>query len=282
MTGATASTLKVAAAQLATRLDDIDANVALHLAAIDDARTRGVQLLLFPELSLVGHSAGRDAVRLALAMESAPVRRLVEAAGPMAVGFGLIEGADFGLFYNSLVFARDGQVMACHRKVALATYGRLDDGMYFARGTRMDLVAMQPGWRVAVGICNDVWQPGLVTAAMMRGATLQLAPISSAIQAVGAGFDNPAGWDLNLRFNAMTWGCPVVMANRVGAEPGLEFWGGSRVLDAFGQEVARADGAHEQLVCAQLDLQSMRRARFTLPTLRDALALAGIQGDFDA
>ena len=275
MTGSTPSPLKVAAVQLATRLGDIEANLALHLAAIDEARAQGVQVLLFPELSLVGHGAGPDAVRLALSLESAVVRRLAEAAGPMATGFGLIEGDEFGLVYNSMALTRGGEVLACHRKVALATYGRLDDGMYFARGTRMGLCTLEPGWHVALGICNDLWQPGLVMAAMMGGATLQLVPISSALQSVGPGFDNPSGWDLNLRFNAMTWGCPAIMANRVGAEPGLEFWGGSRVLDAFGNELARASGPTEQLVCATLDRQSMRQARFLLPTLRDAVALAG-------
>lgn len=265
--------LKVAAAQVQSHLGDTEANLAKHLAVIDDARTRGVDLLLFPELSLVGHSAGGDSLRLAQAADGPSVRRLMQAAGPMVVGFGLVEGDSSGLVYNSQIFVGDGRLMTCHRKVALATYGRLDDGLYFARGKRLGHFEVAPGWPSAVGICNDLWQPTLVTAAMVGGPVLLLAPVSSALGAVGSGFDNPNGWDLNLRFNAMTWGCPVVMANRVGEESGLVFWGGSRILDAFGQEMVRDTGQSEQLVVATLDLDRMRQARFALPTLRDARAL---------
>lgn len=269
----TVSTIKLAAAQIASQLGDIGANLSSHKTVIDAARSQGVQLLLFPELSLVGHSAGRDALKLALTPDSPVITELMRAAGPMAVAFGLIERDDRGLFYNSTMLVRDGRIIVCHRKVALATYGRLDDGLYFARGDSLSLSQLAPGWRAALGICNDLWQPALVTAAMMQGATLQLAPVSSALQAVGEGFDNPSAWELNLRFNALTWGCPVVMANRVGTELGLEFWGGSRVLGAFGQELACATGASEQLVVAAVDLDHMHRARFMLPTLRDAIAL---------
>jgi len=59
--------------------------------------------------------------------------------------------------------------------------------------------------------------------------------------AVGGDFDNPAGWDINTAFHALTYGLAVVMANRVGTEGDLTFWGGSRVLDAHGRVLARAE-----------------------------------------
>ena len=83
-------------------------------------------------------------------------------------------------------------------------------------------------------------------------------------------FDNPAGWDVNLRFHALTYGLPIVMANRVGREDQLTFWGGSRILDARGRSVAAAADARETLVSARLDYRNVRRARHALPTVRDA------------
>jgi len=271
--------LHVAAAQLTTVPGDVPANLERHLALIDEARAQAVDVLLFPELSLVGHSAGREALRLAMPLDDPVIAKLARAAGPMAIGVGLIEEDEASLFYNSVALLRDGALLGCHRKVALATYGHLDDGMFYARGGRLTPVALAPGWNAFVGICNDLWQPSLVTDAMLRGCNLLLVPVSSALQAVGEDFDNPSGWDLNLRFNAMTWGCPVVMANRIGDEPQLSFRGGSRVLDAFGQDLVCAGDPVEQLTCAWLDPESIRRARFTLPTLRDARALAVTQGD---
>ena len=60
------------------------------------------------------------------------------------------------------------------------------------------------------------------------------------------------------------------MANRVGSEDGLTFWGGSRVVDPFGRIVAAATDRSEQLVTATLDAADGRRARELLPTVRDA------------
>ncbi|HET6467880.1 MAG TPA: nitrilase-related carbon-nitrogen hydrolase, partial [Geminicoccaceae bacterium] len=123
--------------------------------------------------------------------------------------------------------------------------------------------------------------------AAVHGATVLFVPVSSAVEAVGAEFDNPGGWEVNLRFYAMTYGLPVVMANRVGREEDLTFWGGSRVLDPFGRTLARAEGGGEQLITAELDYEAVRRARYLLPTVRDsdlalilreAERLAGIVG----
>jgi len=106
--------------------------------------------------------------------------------------------------------------------------------------------------------------------AAVQHATLLVVPVSSGIEAVGGGFDNPRGWDTNLRFHAMTYGMPVLMANRVGREGDLTFWGGSRILDPFGNTLAAAPRDEEALVCATLDFDAVRRARYLLPTVRDA------------
>ena len=61
----------------------------------------------------------------------------------------------------------------------------------------------------------------------------------------------------------------VLMANRVGREGDLTFWGGSRALDPFGRTIAQADG-NEALVVAELDRSDIDRARDRLPTVRDS------------
>lgn len=263
------SRLHVAAAQVESFYGDVDANVERHLARIAEAAERGVEVLVFPELSLTGHTAGKDALRLAQPLDGPAVRALAEAAGAMTVVFGMIEEAPAGLFYNAAVAVRDGGALLCQRKANLATYGQLDDGKYYAAGEVLAVRSLDPAWRMAVGICADLWNPALVHDAMLDGATLLCAPVSSAVEAVGQGFDNAGGWDLNLRFYAMTYGCPIVMANRTGREGGLSFWGGSRIVDAGGRVLAQA-GDDETLITAMLEFADVRAARFRLPTLRDA------------
>jgi len=263
-------TLRVAAAQIESHLGDLEANVDKHLAVIDQARAAGVDVLLFPEMSLTGHGAGTEVLRLALGREDPQLERLAEATGDMVTIVGLMEEAVAAQFYNTAIALKDGRQLFLHRKINLATYGRLEDGKHFATGRYVDTFELGGPWRSSVMICADLWNPGLVNLVALHGCTVLFSPISSAIEAVGGEFDNPAGWHLNVRFYGMTYGLPLVMANRIGSEGDLEFWGGSCVVDAFGRIVAQADGDEETLVQAELDYDQVRRARYLLPTVRDS------------
>lgn len=262
--------LAVAAAQIVSVPGDLAANRRKHLDVIDAARDTGVDVLVFPEMSLTGHAAGPDTLRLALRRDASMITELARASGAMCTVFGLIEEGPAAQFYNAAVTVRDGATVAVHRKINLATYGRLEDGKHFAAGTSIATFEVTPDWCAGVMICADLWNPALVHLAALQGMTLLLAPISSAIESVGGGFDNPGGWDVNLRFHALTYGLPIAMANRVGPEGELAFWGGSRILDPFGRTLAAAEGGREALVQAVVDFESVRRARYLLPTIRDA------------
>ena len=63
---------------------------------------------------------------------------------------------------------------------------------------------------------------------------------------------------------------PVALANRVGTEAGVSFWGGSRILDPFGTVLAEAPRDEEALLTAEVDYESVRKARIQLPTVRDS------------
>ena len=265
-------TLRVAAAQIESIPNDIAANLRKHHDMIDAARAAGVDVLVFPELSLTGHGSGRAASRLAFTRDHAHVAALARASGDMLTLFGAIERNN-ERFYNAVFAVRTGALVHVHRKINLATYGKLDDGKHFVNGTRIDTFHAHAGddiWRAAAMICADTWNPPLVHLAAVQGATLMLVAVSSALEAVGGDFDNPCGWDINLRFHALTYGMPIVMANRVGVEEDLTFWGGSRVVNPHGHVEAEATSRDEQLVQAVIDIEDVRRARALLPTVRDA------------
>jgi predicted amidohydrolase len=261
--------LTVAAAQVAAVPGDVAANLRKHLEVIEAARSAGADLLLFPELSLTGHGGGAAALQVALGAGSDVVKTLACATGPMCTTFGLVEEGPGAQFYNAAMTVRDGALIHVHRKVNLATYGRLDDGRHFRAGRRVEPFAFDGPWTASCLICADTWNPALVHLAALQAATLLLVPVSSAREAVADTFDNPAGWEINCAFHALTYGLPLVMANRVGTEADLTFWGGSRVLDAHGRIVAKA-GDTETLLTAQLDYDDVRTARYRLPTVRDA------------
>ncbi len=157
-------------------------------------------------MSLTGHGAGPDTLRLAINRDHRFIVEIARAAGEMCTVFGIIEEAPAAQFYNSAVAVRDGEVIFVHRKINLATYGKLEDGKHFAGGPSTSRRSTsRPDGASSILICADTWNPPLVHLAALQGATLLLAPISSALEAVGAEFDNPQGWDTNLRFTRDIW-----------------------------------------------------------------------------
>lgn len=264
-----AARLKVGVAQVESTLGDLEANAEKHLQLIAEARRAGVQALMFPEVSLVGHSAGSETLRVARARRDPLLMELAAASGEMCTIFGFIEEGPAAQFHNTAMAVRDGEILFFHRKINIPTYGLLDEGKHYASGRYIETFELAPGWRASILICADVWNPGLVHLAAVHGVTLLFVPVSSAVEAVGAEFDNPGGWELNLRFYAVTYGMPVVMCNRVGKEGELSFWGGSRILDPFGKTLVKA-GDREELAIAELDYERVRKARYLLPTVRDS------------
>lgn len=262
------SFLKVAVAQILCEPAALAANLAAHLDAIAEARGRGAELLLFPELSLTDYLADPDCEALALAATAEPLARIAEAADGIAVCAGFIERDKEGRFFNSQGLFRDGKLLAIHRKLNLPGYGALREDRVYARGCHLDLAEPVPGWRAATLICADAWNPALPWLAALSGANLLLLPAASALGAVGDGFDNPRGWEINLAHSAMTYGLPTLFANQCGARGGAEFWGGSRILNASGRELVRA-GPGPEMIVAELSLVDGEAARRRLPTARD-------------
>lgn len=261
--------LRVGVAQIATIPGDIDANIDRHLQAMAVARERGADVLLFPELSLTGHGAGGETLQLARRRDGRVITRLGAAAGDLRVIVGFIEEGPAAQFYNSAVIVQNGAMRFLHRKINIATYGALEEGKHYATGRYVETFELDERWRAGLLICADAWNPALVYLTALHGATILFVPISSAVEALGAEFDNPGGWDTTLRFYAQVYGLPVVMTNRVGCEDGLTFWGGSRILDPFGRELARA-GDREEMLIADLSYEQVREARYRLPTVRDS------------
>ena len=179
------SRLRVAAAQIECRPGDIAANLARHREAIAEARAAGADVLVFPELSLTDYLAAPDVLDLARPVDGAELGALAEAAGPMAVSFGFIEEAPGALFFIAQALVREGRMVQVHRKANLATYGHLEDGKHFGRGSRIDVTGLGGPWQAATLICADAWNPALPWLAALRGASLLLLPVASSVDAVG-------------------------------------------------------------------------------------------------
>jgi len=273
------SVLRVGAAQFASHVGDVDANLEVHERWIVAAQAAGCDLLVMPELSLTGHFGFVNLLAAAMRRTDPRLARLAAAADGMAVILGFIEEGPGAQFYNAAALLHRGRVAHLHRKVNIPNYGELEEGKHYAPGRFVDTCALDEDWRAGLLICADVWNPALTHLAFLHGATLLNVPVSSGVEAVGVDFDNPGGWALTMRFYAMMYGAPVVMCNRTGRERHQTFWGGSRIVDPSGRELAVA-GQEEGLITADLCYDAVRRARYLLPTVRDSnIALVSRETD---
>lgn len=262
--------LKVGIAQIDSKLGDLSHNFQLHLEMVKQARSAGVSLLVFPELSLTGYFLDECVPQVAMARNSPMVLELAQAAGDMTVVFGFVEEGPGAQFYNVAAAVRQGRMLHLHRKLNLPTYGRLQEGKIFGHGQQVDVFEVSNPWSASLLICADLWNPALVHIAMQQHATVLLAPVNSVQGGVSDDFSSAEGWELTLRFYAMMYGVPVLMANRTGIEGTGQFWGGSCIVGARGEILAQAGGESPCLLTANLDYNAVRQARFDLPTIRDA------------
>jgi predicted amidohydrolase len=271
--------LTVAAAQIECQPGNLAANLDLHQQSLQQARQAGVDLVLFPELSLTDYQSDPDLAALALHSNAPELLTLARVCDGLTAVVGFIEKAD-GRFYNAVATLRDGQVSRIHRKINLATYGRLREGYVYSAGGELALDT-DSEWRIATLICADTWNPAIPWLAALKGARLLLVSVASSRDAVDVEFDNPAGWEVNLRHTALTYGLPTVMCNHCGRRGGFDFWGGSRIVDAHGRTMAMAD-SKPQLLVATIDSVDTDLARQRLPTMRTpsldlvATALSGV------
>lgn len=270
MSEAWRSALRVGCAQIDVVPFDVMRNVETHRELIAEAREQDVSVCVFPELSLTGYSTGERSYELAMKPSDPVLARLTEDAGDMFVIVGFIEEGYAAQFFNSAAVLRGGEVVFVHRKLNLATYGNLEEGKYFATGRYIEPFDLGDPFAGSILICADMWNPALVHLAALHGATVLLSPTNSALDSVSGAFSNPRGWEVVVSFYAMIYGLPVVMANRVGREDELVFWGGSRILGPRGEVLALASDEETTLLTADLSYDLIKRARFELPTVRDS------------
>ena len=264
--------LTLALAQINTVLGVVSANLERHLSLADEARRSGVDLLVFPELSLTGYVLQDLTPAVAITPSSTdPIfKPLLEASRSIDLVVGFVEEDRRHRFYIASAYLSKGQVLHVHHKVYLPTYGLFDEGRFFAWGDTIRAFDTRFG-RLGMLVCEDFWHASPPYLLWLDGADLFL--FSSASPGRGLNAEprlESARWVEHInRAYASLFTSFVAHANRVGYEDGLNFWGGSTIYDPNGELVAKGPYHQEALTIAQIDLNQLHRTRARLPLLRD-------------
>lgn len=256
-------------AQVDVVLGDIDANVERAERVITEAVAQGTDLIVFPELHITGYDIGAVDTDLSISPDDDRLLRLSKAAGRAAVLLGFVEAGRGIHTYNSAGYYLGGELLHLHRKLYLPTYRTYEERKHFTPGPNLRAFETEYG-RMATLICNDAWQPPLAFIATQDGARVLLVPTASAQSNFPRRYDSAGYWHGITRFYGRMFQLYVVFVNRVGVERELRFWGGSHIIDPWGDVVAEAPLVSEHVSTAVVDLAEVRRRRREIPLVKEA------------
>lgn len=258
-------------AQLEPTLGNLDANLALHLDAIDGATRDGAHAIFFPELSLTGYFLKDQTPEVAMARDAAPLEALRERSADLTIGAGFVERARDGRLYNAYAIFEDGRLLHVHRKVHLVTYGMFEESRDLAAGERF-LVAESKLGRIGVMICEDLWHASSAWLYFLDGVELFLVPSAGPARGVSAdeeGLGSIRTWRSLLSSAAILSQSYALYVNRAGCEDGITFGGGSCAIDPAGRQIASLEGLDAGSLDCTVDLAATARARLQTPLRRD-------------
>ena len=263
---------RIALAQVAPRLGDVDANLAIAADAVRRAAIEGATLTVLPELALTGYLLQDLVPEVSMRADDPRLLSVGDDAPGMLVAAGFVEETDDHRYCNSAALVRDGALVGLHRKVYLPTYGLFDEGRFTRPGDRIRTVGVgEPIGRIGLSVCEDFWHPSVPMIQAQDGADLLVNISAGPSRAPGssAGLEAIAGWHKMQDTYALLGTVAIAFCNRVGNEEGLTFWGGSRVIGPGGSTVVQAPLWEEALVVGAIDTDDVRMQRYGMPLLAD-------------
>ncbi len=258
---------RIALAQIDPIVGDFDGNAALIRRAAARARAAGAVLVVFPELALCGYPP-RDLLDLPefLDRAGATLAALAEPAD-WSLGLSLLVGFPERVgsapppgLMNSVALIAGGRVAAIGRKSLLPTYDVFDETRYFLPAGAVT-TAPVAGLDAPLGlsICEDVWNDKRFwqrprygrdpVAELVAGGSRLVANVSASPYALG----KPALRERMLASSARGHGVAIAYVNQVGGDDALIFDGGSMLVAADGEVLARAPLFEEAVLAVDLD-----------------------------
>jgi NAD+ synthase (glutamine-hydrolysing) len=249
--------MRVALAQTDPLIGDFAGNAKKLCEFIQRARSQGCELVVFPEMALLGYPP-RDLLDKPSFVQASLKywSEVQEASSGIGVICGAVsenEDAPGKPYRNTALFFAEGKLLAQAHKRLLPSYDVFDEERYFEPGDRAVWVDFK-GERLGITICEDIWNVAHYLPrplyrcdpiCEMREAGVEVViNISASPYHLGK-----ASWvgDL-LRTQAVQSKMQVIYVNQVGGNDELIFQGHSMVWDQTGRLAACGADFREDLI----------------------------------
>lgn len=253
--------LRAGIAQINPTVGDIAGNLEKMKHFISMARKAGVNLLIFPELSVVGYPPMDILEKESFIRDTrTAVEELARCEPAMGVIVGFVQKnpRQPGMpLLNCAGLLYGGTIAFTQAKTLLPSYDVFDETRYF--GSPADITATTFGTTpIGISICEDIWNdkdfwerrlyPRDPIKELARQNIRLIINISASPYSLGKG---------KLRYEmianvARRYSLPVIYVNQVGGNDSLIFDGGSFAIDAQGMLIARAKRFDEDFLVVDM------------------------------
>ena len=237
--------LSITLAQLNQSVGDMAANSAAMLAARDRARSAGADLIVFPEMQLIGYPPEDLVLKPALIERAATALEqlaLATADGGPAMLVGSVFVRD-GNLHNGVALLDQGKIAAVRFKHELPNYGTFDEVRLFEPGPLPEPIVFK-GVMIGLPICEDIWHPDVCRHLADFGAELLICINGSPYEID----KDTLRIDGVAKRRAVDNGLPLAYLNRVGGQDELVFDGASFVVNGDGSLAVQMADWEEQEV----------------------------------
>jgi beta-ureidopropionase len=250
------------------------ANVEHQMKMVEDAAKQGVQMLCFQEIFTTPYFCAEQQTRWYEAVEKVPDGKTVQMMQSVAKEHGMVlivpiyEEEISGVYYNTAaVIDADGKYLGKYRKTHIPHVAPGFWEKFYFRPGNLGYPCFDTAFaRIGVYICYDRHFPEGARCLGLNGAEIIFNP-----SATVAGLSEYL-WKLEQPAHAVANGYFVGAINRVGAEAPWnigEFYGQSYFCDPRGQMLAVGTRDQDELIVADLNMDTIREVRNTWQFYRD-------------
>lgn len=252
--------MKIALVQINPIIGDFTKNCEKIASWAKRAEEQGAGLVLFPEMVISGYPPQDLLERQSFitAHDQAFSALLTKLPAQLDVMFGCFErriGPGGKALYNSVVVARQGQIVYRAHKQLLPSYDVFDETRYFEPGDTPELYRVH-GMTFGVTVCEDAWGDAVreyraqPVAAIIAGAAAKGRIVDAIINISASPFQRDKEKIRRTIFNKICceYSIPFLYCNQVGGQDSLLFDGRSLVMDGSGTLVAQAQGFCEDMI----------------------------------
>jgi NAD+ synthase (glutamine-hydrolysing) len=256
-------TLRIGLCQINTTVGDIEGNTKKIIDYIAKGKKMGADLLVFPEMAVTGYPP-EDLLLMPKFIDAnlKAIKTIAKSTSSMTAVVGFVNKD--GDIFNSAALLHDGKLEDAYSKIYLPNYGVFDEDRYF-QGGKENFIFTLKSTPIGLSICEDLWYPGdpIRTQALYGGAEL-IVNISSSPYHMG----KVAFREKMISTRASDNLAIVAYCNLVGGQDELVFDGGSMIFDQTGDLIVRGKQFEEDLILADLDMESVFRMRLHDPRIR--------------